>query len=106
MEIPTIIVYSPSNNRNRIQLLDGETPVDLRLTTKIALKLPDRVIDSDTYPSVFQWGGTLPIGVVALFLGQLEWEDEVSTADVLAFDEAYYLGIFFGFIRIRSIEDC
>jgi len=109
MEIITIIVYSPSSNRKRIQLLDGDIPIDLRLVTKMAIKVgKNEIIDSDAYPSVFKWGPSVSIsvGVVDLYLGNVVMADRITDAEFVVYDEFHHQGLFFGFIRIRWIEDC
>ena len=107
MSLPTIVVYSKSNNRNTLRLLDKESPVNLEETTKIELRLDDgSVLSSEFYPSQISWSTPPdPNGLVYLALGSLFFTTRIYTVELLVFDPENTLGIFFGLFRIRAIEE-
>ena len=107
MSLPTIIVYSQSSNRNILRLLDKGEAVILDSTTKIELRLDTGdVLSSDTYPTAISWAiDPDPRGLVYLRLGELFFSSRIYTAELMVFDPVNTLGIFWGFFRIRAIEE-
>ena len=107
MSLPTIIVYSQSSNQNILRLLDKEVPVLLDTVTKIELRLDtDEILSSVTTPSAISWAtGSDPRGLVYLKLGQLFFATRTYTSELMVFDPANPLGVFWGFFRIRAIEE-
>lgn len=107
MSLPTIIVYSKSNNQNILRLLDKEQPVDLERVSKIELRLDTGTsLSSEDYPLEISWAvGSDPLGLVYLKLGSLFFATRIYTAELMVYDNINTLGIFWGFFRIRAIEE-
>lgn len=107
MSLPTIIVYSKSSNRNILRLLDKDEAVNLGSTTKIELRLDTgKVLSSDEYPDAISWSSDPdPRGLVYLELGTLIFTTKTYTVELMVFDPLNPLGIFWGFFRIRAIEE-
>ena len=107
MSLPTIIVYSQSSNRNILRLLDKDVPVILDSTTKIELRLDTGdTLSSIDYPTAISWAiDPDPRGLVYLNLGTLFFTTRTYTVELMVFDPLNPLGIFWGFFRIRAIEE-
>jgi hypothetical protein len=107
MSFPTITVYSKSNNLNTLRVLDKGTPVVLDDVTKIELRLDTgEVLSSDDYPTQITWStGVEPAGLIYLRLGELPFITKIYTAELMIFDAVNTLGLFFGYFRMRGIEE-
>jgi len=107
MSLPTIIVYSQSNNQNILRLLDKDEPVVLDSTTKIELRLDTGdVLSSVDHPDEISWAtGSDTRGLVYLKLGQLFFATRTYTSEMMVFDNVNTLGVFWGFFRVRAIEE-
>ena len=107
MSLPTIIVYSQSSNRNILRLLDKKEPVMLASVTKMELRLDSgQIISSETDSQVINWSIERASyrGLVYLNLGKLFFGTNVYNTELLVYDDLNYLGIFWGYFRIRTIE--
>lgn len=108
MAVPTIVVYSYSTNRDIIRLSNAGEPVSLKSVTKIELRLDSgRVLSSKIYDHAINWNiqedpGSK--GEVYLQLGRLFFATKEYIADVMVFDDLNFLGVFWGYLRIRAIE--
>ena len=108
MAVPTIVVYSYSTNRNTIRLLNAGEPAGLRSVTKIDLRLDSgRIISSDDHDKYINWDVRDEPGHkgnVYLTIGYLFFTTKDYIADVMVFDDLNDKGVFWGYLRIRSIE--
>jgi len=106
MSFPTITVYGNSENVQSLRLLDKGEPVNLSSVTRVLLELDDRTeVDSDISPSLFDWINPGTLGVVWFFLGRKFWSTKIYYAKVIVYDDLNYEGIFWGYLRIRAIEN-
>lgn len=107
MSLPTIIVYSQSSNRNMLRLLDKNQPVLLDSVTKIELRLDSGdTLSSESYPLSISWAtGDDTRGLIYLRLGELFFTTRTYTSELMVFDPINPLGVFWGFFRIRAIEE-
>ncbi len=106
--VPTIVVYSKSNNLNIVRLHENGEPVALTTITKIELRLREtgEAISSSDYPDAVSWAvGNERRGLVYLRLGSLFFTTKTYSAEVIVFDPVNPLGIYFGNMRIRAIEE-
>jgi len=88
-------------------LLDKKEPVRLDSVTKIELRLDNgEVISSVDYPKAINWskGHDKIRGMLYLNLGILFFGTNVYVTDLTVYDDLNYLGIFWGYFRIRTIE--
>lgn len=108
MRTPTLTVYSKSSNMDILRLFNGESPVKLDSVTKVELRLDKCLfISSESHPDIISWSrGSEKIGFIYLRLGRATLLSKVYLAELLVFDELNVNGIFFGYIRINSIERC
>lgn len=103
LNVNNVAVFTNSSNRASVQLLECDNPIDLRSVTKVAIDLVSGPkIDSDTYPTCFQWGGTVEAGVIYLFLGKAELGlgTGVYNGKFFIYDDWNYQGAFIGDIRL------
>lgn len=106
MSFPTVTVYGNSSNVQSLRLFDRGEPVNLAGVTRVLLELDDKTeIDSDVSPSLFSWRHVEVKGVVRFFLGRRFWSTKIFYAKLLIYDELNYRGIFWGYFRIRAIEN-
>jgi hypothetical protein len=106
MSLPTISVYSTSNNINVLRLTDRNQPVLLNALTKVELTLDTgTVIDSVQNPTVITWStGTSTTGLIYLRLGELFFASRAYIATLITYDTVNTLGIYWGKLRIIGIE--
>lgn len=100
--IPTINVITKSDNRSSLRLTDCGPVVDLTSVTKVEiLTLSGVVIDSDAYPTCFQWVDT-PEGTIFFFLGKedIGLSTGAYNSKLTLYDDLNSFGLWFGDIRL------
>ena len=108
MNLPTIVVYNKSNNVNALRVYKGGIPVNLTTTEQIQLRLDNgQIISSIEYPFLITWSVDpdshgliyLKLGVISLIATR------TYTVELLVFDLLEVEGTFYGFFRLRGIEE-
>lgn len=107
--LPTIIVYSDSNNAERIKLCSECIPYALNMVQKITVVFDNGTeYDSDTYPAEISWSTATTgddVGVVTFRFGLLEIESGIYTVKLIVHDPSVQDGLYWGQIRVRAVRD-
>lgn len=105
MSFPTITVYGNSDNTSKLRFYNKGVPVKLDYVTKIIVELnTGKELSSEQYPGMFKWRD-MPVGVVAFKFGIEWWSTNIFYGKIIVFDEVFVRGIYWGTIRIRSMEN-
>lgn len=105
MSFPTITVYGNSDNKQSLRFFNRRGPVKLNVVTRVVIELnTGEELDSDRDKTLFVWPEPT-IGVMSLRLGRRWWPTNIYYGKMVVYDEYYTSGLYWGMLRIRSIEN-